>query len=81
MMKGMTFGNYWGNVYQHFPLLSKLYIDKIRDKVFYEARERYFKLLEKMISSRVALEKDAKSDFTTSLPSTSKAQIEEATSS
>ncbi|TRX91633.1 hypothetical protein FHL15_007415 [Xylaria flabelliformis] len=63
MMKGMTFGNFRGNVYQHFPLLSKLYIDKIGDKVFYEARERYFRLLEKMISSRVAQDKGAKNDF------------------
>ncbi|KAJ2988952.1 hypothetical protein NUW58_g3714 [Xylaria curta] len=63
MMKGMTFGNYRGNVYQHFPLLSELYIDKIGDKVFYEAREKYFRLLEKMITSRTAEDKDAKHDF------------------
>ncbi|KAI0487709.1 cytochrome P450 [Xylaria cf. heliscus] len=63
MMKGMTFGNYRGNVYQHFPLLSKLYIDKIGDKVFYEARERYFRLLEKMVKSRTSQDKNAKHDF------------------
>ncbi|KAI1170037.1 cytochrome P450 [Nemania sp. FL0916] len=63
MLKGMTFGNFRGNVYQHFPFLSKFYIDTIGDKVFYEARERYFRLLEKMISTRVAQDKNAKNDF------------------
>ncbi|KAI0141770.1 cytochrome P450 [Xylariaceae sp. FL1272] len=63
VLKGMTFGNFRGNVYQHLPSLSKLYIDKIGDRVFYEARERYFRLMDKMISSRVSQEKDAKHDF------------------
>ncbi|KAI1128601.1 cytochrome P450 [Nemania abortiva] len=63
IMKSMTFGNFRGNVYQHFPLLSKMYIDKIGDKVFYDARERYFRLLDKMISSRMAQGRDAKNDF------------------
>lgn len=63
IMKAMTFGNFRGNVYQHFPFLSKFYIDKMGDKVFYEAREKYFRLIDKMISSRVAQDKNAKKDF------------------
>ncbi|KAI0388594.1 cytochrome P450 [Xylariaceae sp. FL0594] len=63
MMKALTFGNYRGNIYAHLPSLSKLYVDKIGDNLFYEAREKYFRLLYKMTTSRTNQEKDAKQDF------------------
>ncbi|CAJ2504137.1 Uu.00g115310.m01.CDS01 [Anthostomella pinea] len=63
MMKAMTFGNYRGNVYQHLHWRSKLYPTPILDKVFYEAREKYYPLLETMISTRVAQDKHAKHDL------------------
>ncbi|KAI1764575.1 cytochrome P450 [Hypoxylon sp. FL1150] len=61
--KAMAFGNYRGNVLQHIPWLSNLYIDNIANKVFYEAREKYFRLLDKMISTRMAQDKHAQQDF------------------
>ncbi|XXG99714.1 hypothetical protein Hte_006055 [Hypoxylon texense] len=61
--KAMAFGNYRGNVWQHMPWLSKLYVDKIADKVFYEVREKYWRLLDKMIATRMAQDKHAQQDF------------------
>ena len=64
LLAGMQFGNYRGSIYMHYPLLRKLYLKKIFDWVLYDKRERYFRLLESMITTRASLGKDGKTgDF------------------
>ncbi|KAK0634894.1 cytochrome P450 [Bombardia bombarda] len=63
IMKAMYFGNFRGNIFHHLPGLSKLYINRIFDYVFYEAREKYWRLVETMIKSRVTLDRHAKPDL------------------
>ncbi|KAH9890254.1 cytochrome P450 [Xylariomycetidae sp. FL2044] len=63
VIKAMNFGNYRGNVYGHVPFISKLYVDKIGDRIFYEVREKYWRLLETMVAARLAQDKDAIHDF------------------
>ena len=45
IMKAMYFGNFRGNVYHHIPALAKLYVNRIFDYIFYEARKKYWRLL------------------------------------
>lgn len=63
IMGAMYFGNYRGNIYHHLFFLSRLYVNKIFDYVFYQARERYWRLVETMIQKRMAEERHAKPDF------------------
>ncbi|KAM7223126.1 Cytochrome P450 [Rhypophila decipiens] len=55
IINGMQFGNYRGSLYMHYPILPKLYIGSVLDWVFYEKRERFFRLLERLIKARAAL--------------------------
>ncbi|KAI1100847.1 cytochrome P450 [Jackrogersella minutella] len=63
IMKALTFGNFRSNIYLQLPILTKLYVNKIFDYIFYEAREKYYRLLETMIRTRLAQEKQAKRDL------------------
>ena len=63
MLTGMTFGNWRGNVYMHMPFLASLYLKKPFDYLFYKARERYWRLVEKMLRSRMAMDTHAKADL------------------
>ncbi|KAK3314545.1 cytochrome P450 [Apodospora peruviana] len=63
IVKGMQFRDYRGNIYMHYPILRKVSIDAIFDWVFYEVREKFFRLLESMIKARAKLGRHAKADF------------------
>lgn len=63
IMGAMYFGNYRGNIYNHLFFLSRLYVNKIFDYVFYQAREKYWRLVETMIQKRLAEERHARPDF------------------
>lgn len=63
IMGAMYFGNYRGNIYHHLFFLSRLYVNKIFDYVFYEAREKYWRLIETMIQKRLAEDRHARPDF------------------
>ncbi|KAI0395145.1 cytochrome P450 [Xylariaceae sp. FL0594] len=62
--KALAFGLYRENIWHHVFFLSKLYFDKIFDRVFFESREKYLRLLEKMIKSRLSRgDEDGDRDF------------------
>ncbi|XXG96064.1 hypothetical protein Hte_002341 [Hypoxylon texense] len=63
VLKALGFGLYRGNIWHHLFFLSKLYVDKIFDWVFFEAREKYLRLLEKMIKTRVGQGTGGERDF------------------
>lgn len=64
VMHAMTISGYRGNILHQFPSwLASLYNDDITDIIFGNARQRYWRLLQGIISSRVAQEKHAKQDF------------------
>ncbi|KAI1329784.1 cytochrome P450 [Xylariaceae sp. FL0255] len=63
MLKGMTFSNMRFNVFSQFPFLTNFYPEKFADKIFYEARNQYFGLLDKMIKTRMSQVKEEKQDF------------------
>ncbi|KAI0098885.1 cytochrome P450 [Nemania sp. FL0031] len=61
--KALTFGLYRGNIWHHVFYLSKFYFDKVFDRLFFEAREKYHRLLDHMINSRIARGTDGDRDF------------------
>ncbi|KAI0140502.1 cytochrome P450 [Xylariaceae sp. FL1272] len=61
--KALAFGLYRGNIWHHVFFLSKLYVDKIFDRIFFESREKYLRLLEKMIKNRLGRGEDGDRDF------------------
>ncbi|KAI1881132.1 hypothetical protein JX265_001372 [Neoarthrinium moseri] len=60
--KALASGLYRGNVWHQVFFLSKLYLDKIFDRIF-DYRARYLRLLEKMVKSRLAKGADGERDF------------------
>ncbi|KAI1816992.1 cytochrome P450 [Poronia punctata] len=58
MSRSLGFGLHRGNVWHYLYFLNRFWVDGVFDHVFYGFRERYFRLLEKMITSRVAREKE-----------------------
>lgn len=63
IMGAMYFGNYRGNIYHHLFFLSRLYVNKIFDYMFYQAREKYWRLVESMIQKRMGEDRHAKPDL------------------
>ncbi|ROW10230.1 hypothetical protein VMCG_01962 [Cytospora schulzeri] len=63
IMGAMYFGSLRGNIFHHLFFLSKLYVSKFFDWAFYEVREKYWRLMENMIKSRMAEDKHAKPDL------------------
>ncbi|KAI0975337.1 cytochrome P450 [Xylaria arbuscula] len=63
VLKALTFGLFRGNVWYHVYYLSRLWADSLLDWVFYDSREKYSRLLHKMIQDRVARGANGKRDF------------------
>ncbi|KUI74337.1 Isotrichodermin C-15 hydroxylase [Cytospora mali] len=61
--RSMTVSFYVGNISHHFPAFHKVHTNRVFDTIFYETREKFIRLLEKMVRSRLALDTHAKSDF------------------
>ncbi|CAJ2503754.1 Uu.00g111480.m01.CDS01 [Anthostomella pinea] len=61
--KALAFGLYRNNVWHHLFFLSKFWVYSILDRVFFEYRERYSQLLDKMIKSRMARGTNDERDF------------------
>lgn len=52
-----------GNISHHFPAFHKVHTNTIFDHLFYAIREKFIRLLEKMVKSRLALDTHEKPDF------------------
>lgn len=52
-----------GNISHHFPAFHKVHTNMVFDYIFYATRERFIRLVEKMVQSRLALETHAKPDL------------------
>ncbi|KAI1771055.1 cytochrome P450 [Hypoxylon cercidicola] len=61
--QAMALSFYVGNISHHFPLFHKVHTNRIFDYIFYETREKFTRLLEKMVRSRLGLDTHAKPDF------------------
>ncbi|ROW08224.1 hypothetical protein VMCG_03327 [Cytospora schulzeri] len=61
--RAMTVSFYVGNISHHFPAFHKVHTNRVFDTIFYETREKFMRLLEKMVRSRLALDTHAKPDF------------------
>ncbi|KUI63048.1 Isotrichodermin C-15 hydroxylase [Cytospora mali] len=62
-VRSMTVSFYVGNISHHFPAFHKVHTNRAFVTIFYETREKFIRLLEKMVRSRLALDTHAKSDF------------------
>ncbi|KAH8892746.1 cytochrome P450 [Thozetella sp. PMI_491] len=63
VLKAITYGNYRLNIFQQLPELSRFYSAALFDYLFYDAREKYWRLLETMIRSRRAEKQNARADL------------------
>ncbi|KAI0862067.1 cytochrome P450 [Xylaria cubensis] len=63
VVDAIAFGLYRSNILHHIYYLSTLLLHKVTDTIIFHYRERYWRLLEKMIESRVARGKDGDRDF------------------
>ncbi|KAK7738228.1 hypothetical protein SLS63_002562 [Diaporthe eres] len=63
IIKGIAFGNYRSNSFMQFPGLKNRVLDPVLHALTRKGRIGYLKALERMISTRLAMDKDAKVDF------------------
>lgn len=63
IIKGIAFGNYRSNSFMQFPPLKNRVLDPVLHVLTRKGRKGYLKALERMISTRLAMDKDAKIDF------------------
>lgn len=63
MIKGITFGNYRANSFMQLPSLKNRFLDPVLHVLTRKGRLGYLAALERMISTRLALDKDDKIDF------------------
>ena len=61
LLQGITLANYRINSYMNFPFLSKLGFDQIFERS--KLREKWHRTVGNMITTRIAQDKSAKSDF------------------
>ncbi|KAI1414071.1 cytochrome P450 [Hypoxylon sp. FL1857] len=61
--KAMMVSFFVGNITHHIPAFYSIHTSKLFDNIFYETREKFTRLLEKMVRSRLALDTHAKPDF------------------
>lgn len=61
--RSMTLSFFVGNISHHFPAFYKVHTNWVFDYLFYETREKFSRLLEKMVKSRLALDTHAVPDF------------------
>ncbi|KAI1120849.1 cytochrome P450 [Nemania abortiva] len=59
----LAFGLLRGNIWHHVYYLSRLWAYSLLDRVFFESREKYSRLLNKLIRDRVARGQDGRRDF------------------
>ncbi|KAI1480470.1 hypothetical protein F4774DRAFT_378527 [Daldinia eschscholtzii] len=58
--RAMTLSFFVGNISHHFPIFHKVHTNTVFDYIFYATRERFIRLIEKMVRSRLALDTHAK---------------------
>ncbi|KAM7187828.1 Cytochrome P450 [Naviculisporaceae sp. PSN 640] len=64
VIKAIQAGNFTGSVFIHMPFFSVIiYLDGITNRIFRKVRGRFFRLLEDIYKTRVALDKHAKPDL------------------
>ena len=63
IMGAMSFGHYRLNIYHHLYFLSQIEPTSILNYFLHEARQKYWNLLQTMIKTRTAQEKNAQKDF------------------
>lgn len=63
IIKGIAFGNYRANSQMQLPALKNRFLDNFLRVMTRKGRLGYLKALERMISTRLAMEKHAKVDF------------------
>ncbi|KAI0868739.1 cytochrome P450 [Hypoxylon argillaceum] len=61
--KALTLGFFVSNISLHFPAFHKVHTNRVFDYVFWEAREKFTRLLETMVRSRLAVDTHAKPDL------------------
>lgn len=62
-IKGIAFGNYRSNSFMQFPALKNRVLDTVLHALTRKGRKGYLKALERMISTRLSMVKDARIDF------------------
>ncbi|KAI0849729.1 cytochrome P450 [Daldinia vernicosa] len=65
--KAMTLSFFVSNISHHFPIFHKVHTNMVFDYIFYATRERFIRVIEKMVRSRLALDTHAKPDFFSSV--------------
>jgi cytochrome P450 len=63
IIKGVAFGNYRSNSHMQLPALKNFFLDGLLHTMTRKGRLGYLKALERMISTRLAMDKHAKMDF------------------
>ncbi|KUI60984.1 Isotrichodermin C-15 hydroxylase [Cytospora mali] len=63
IIQGIAFGNYRSNLFLQFPALKNRMLDPVPHALTRKGCQSYLKALERMISTRLALDKDSKADF------------------
>lgn len=63
MIKGITFGNYRANSFMQLPALKNRFLDPVLHALTRKGRKGYLAALERMISTRLAMDKNDKVDF------------------
>ncbi|KAK8127179.1 Isotrichodermin C-15 hydroxylase [Apiospora sp. TS-2023a] len=61
--RSMTLSFFVGNISHHFPAFYRVHTNWVFDYLLYETREKFSRLLEKMVRSRLALDTHAVPDF------------------
>ncbi|KAI1818917.1 cytochrome P450 [Xylaria intraflava] len=61
--RAMSLSSFVSNISLHFPAFHKVHRNWIFDYIFWETREKFIRLLEKMVDSRLALDTHAKPDL------------------
>lgn len=61
--RALTLSFFVGNISHHFPAFHKVHTNMVFDYIFYKTRERFVRLVEKMVQSRLALDVHAKPDL------------------
>ncbi|KAK8059084.1 cytochrome P450, partial [Apiospora saccharicola] len=61
--RSMTLSFFVGNISHHFPAFYRVHTNWVFDYLLYETREKFSRLLEKMVKSRLALDTHAVPDF------------------
>ncbi|KAK7957356.1 cytochrome P450 [Apiospora aurea] len=61
--RSMTLSFFVGDISHYFPSFYRVHTNWVFDYIFYETREKFSRLLEKMVKSRLALDTHAVPDF------------------